>query len=124
MTLEKTVCAVISKNDFVHWLVDYPEVTFMFLKALSEKIKLLTDKVKQMALANVYERCTKVIQDMAVVEDNVSVIHNRPTQQDLASMVGSSREMVNKVMHELTKGGYIAIKDNTLIINRNLPPSW
>jgi CRP/FNR family cyclic AMP-dependent transcriptional regulator len=124
VTLEKTVCAVISKGDFINWLMQHPEVAITLLGVLSEKIRQLTDKVRQMALSNVYERTVKTLQQMAVVEGAVSVIHNRPTQQDLASMVGASREMVNKIMHELTKGGYVVIEDKKLIINKKLPASW
>lgn len=124
MTLEQTVCAVISKSDFINWLMNYPEVAISLLGVLSDKIRQLTDKVREMALSNVYERTVKTLQDMAVVEGNVSVIRNRPTQQELASMVGASREMINKVMHELTKGGYVVIEDKVLVINKKLPSSW
>lgn len=124
VALEKTTCAVISKSDFINWLMCHPDVAITLLGVLSEKIRHLTDKVRQMALSNVYERAVKALQEMAVVEGNVSVIHNRPTQQELASMVGASREMINKIMHELTKGGYIEIQDKALIINKKLPASW
>jgi CRP/FNR family cyclic AMP-dependent transcriptional regulator len=77
-----------------------------------------------MALSNVYERTIKVLQDMAIAEGDVWVIQKRPTQQDLASMVGSSREMINKIMHELTKGGYVSLEEKSLIINKKLPASW
>jgi CRP/FNR family transcriptional regulator, cyclic AMP receptor protein len=124
VALEKTTCAVITKNDFIHWLMNYPEVAIALLGVLSDKIRHLTNKVRQMALSNVYERTVKTLQEMAVVEGNIRVIHNRPTQQDLASMVGASREMVNKIMHELTKGGYVTIEDKTLVIHKKLPSSW
>lgn len=123
-SLEKTTCAVISKSDFINWLMSHPEVAITLLGVLSEKIRHLTDKVRQMALSNVYERTVKALQELAVTEGNISMIHNRPTQQDLASMVGASREMVNKIMHELTKGGYVTLDDKTLIINKKLPSSW
>lgn len=122
--LEKTVCAIISKRDFIHWLIKYPDAMFTLLGELSNKIKDLTDKVKLMALSNVYERTIKVLKEMAVVQGQVSVIHNRPSQQDLAYMVGASREMINKIFHDLTKGGYILNQDNALILNKNLPSSW
>jgi CRP/FNR family cyclic AMP-dependent transcriptional regulator len=54
----------------------------------------------------------------------VFVIHNRPTQQELATMVGSSREMINKVMKELTKGGYISVDEKTLRIENTPPAAW
>lgn len=121
---EKTVCAVIAKGDFIHWLKQNPDAAINLLKVLSEKVRFLTEKVKQMALSNVYERTIKVLQDMAEKEGDVYVIHNRPTQQELASMVGSSREMVNKVMKELTKGGYISVDDKSLRIENTPPAAW
>jgi CRP/FNR family transcriptional regulator, cyclic AMP receptor protein len=124
VTLESTVCAMISKSDFINWLMIHPDVAISLLGVLSEKIRQLTDKVRVMALSNVYERAVKALQAMAVVEGNVTIIHNRPTQQELASMVGASREMVNKIMHELTKGGYVTIEEKSLIINKKLPASW
>ncbi len=121
---EKTICAVIAKTDFIHWLKQHPDAAIALLKVLSEKVRFLTEKVKQMALSNVYERTIKVLQDMAEKEGDVYVIHNRPTQQELATMVGSSREMINKVMKELTKGGYISVDEKTLRIETTPPASW
>ena len=122
--LEQTVCGVISKVDFINWLKSHPDVAISLLGVLSEKIRFLTEKVKQMALSNVYERTIKVLQDIASKEGDTYVIHNRPTQQELANMVGSSREMINKIMKELTKGGYIAIEDKTLRIQNKPPAYW
>jgi CRP/FNR family transcriptional regulator, cyclic AMP receptor protein len=122
--LEKTACGIISKDDFKYWLASHPDVAIGLLRVLAKKIRQLTEKVKQMALSNVYERTIKVLQDMATQEGDIFVIHNRPTQQELANMVGSSREMINKIMKELTKGGYMVIKDKTLRIEKKLPLSW
>jgi CRP/FNR family cyclic AMP-dependent transcriptional regulator len=123
-TLEKTVCGIISKSDFLNWLSQHPDVAIALLGVLSEKIRYLTEKVKQMALSNVYERTIKVLYEMAKKEGDIFVIQNRPTQQELATMVGASREMINKIMHELTKGTYIVIQDKSLRIERALPASW
>jgi CRP/FNR family cyclic AMP-dependent transcriptional regulator len=123
-TLEKTVCGIISKADFLNWLKQNPDVAIVLLGVLSEKIRFLTEKVKQMALSNVYERTIKVLYEMAKPEGDILVIHDKPTQQELATMVGASREMINKIMNELTKGEYIVIQDKTLRIERSLPKSW
>ncbi len=123
-TLEKTTCAVISRSDFRHWLKDNPEVSFGLIQDLAVTVRRLTDKVKQLALSNVYERTVKVLQDLAVEEQDTFVIHNLPTQQELANMVGASREMINKIMKELTKGGYVVIEDKTLRIEKKLPAAW
>jgi len=123
--LDKTVCGVISRDDFKTWLESNPEAVAELLRELSEKIMVLTERVKQMALSNVYGRTIKVLQDMASHQENgVSVIPNRPTQQELANMVGSSREMINKIMKELTKGGYIVVQDKSLRIENKPPANW
>ena len=123
-TLEPTVCAIISRTEFISWLMANPAAAIALMGVLSNKIRQLTKKIKTLALSNVYERITQIIQELAVDEGNVKVVYNRPTQQDLAFMVGASREMVNKIMHELTKGGYIEVKDKLLIIRKKLPSSW
>lgn len=122
--LEPTVCAVVSKADFINWLKLHPDAAIALLAVLSKKVRYLTEKVKQMALSNVYERTIKALQDMAEPEGNILVIRNKPTQQELANMVGSSREMINKIMKELTKGGYIVIDGKTISIKAKLPASW
>ncbi len=43
------------------------------------------------------------------------------TQQDIADRVGSSREMVNRVMKDLTTGDYVAVRDGRYVVLRKLP---
>lgn len=117
ITLEKTVCGVISKADFTKWLVDNPDVTLNLLADLSEKVRQLTQKVKTLALSNVQERTIQVLYKLATKnEDGEFVIQNRPTQQALASLVGSSREMINKVLKDLSQKGHIEIQRTYIII--------
>jgi len=124
ITLEKTCCAIIAQTDFRRWLLRHPEVAYGLIQDLAGTVRRLTDKVKQLALSNVYERTTQTLQQMAVMENNILLIKNKPTQQELANMVGASREMVNKIMKELSKGGYIVIENKTLRIERKFPASW
>jgi CRP/FNR family cyclic AMP-dependent transcriptional regulator len=124
VALEKTLCGVISKSDFNHWVTLHPEVAINLLGVLAEKIRSLTQKVKQLALSNVYERTIKVLLEMATPQGDILVIDTRPTQYELATRVGSSREMINKIMQELIKGGYIVIDDKALKIVKKLPTSW
>ncbi|WP_394754147.1 Crp/Fnr family transcriptional regulator [Crenothrix sp.] len=123
-TLEATICIVISKINFINWLMSYPSEATHLLSCLSLTIRQLTDKFTQMALLNVYERTVIVLMAMADDKDNLKVIYNRPSQQDLAFMVGASREMVSKIMRDLTKGGYVKVVNKALIITKTPPSSW
>jgi len=52
------------------------------------------------------------------------VLRVKLTQQDIAERVGSSREMVNRVMKGLTTGGYVVVRDGRHVIQRKLPAAW
>ncbi|MDT4329041.1 Crp/Fnr family transcriptional regulator [Methylomonas sp. MED-D] len=121
---ENTVCGIVSKGDFILWLKAHPDVAITLLGVLAEKVRHLTEKVKQLALSNVYERTIKVLQDMAEKDGDIQVIAHKPTQQELANMVGSSREMINKIMKELTKGGYVVVDGKALKIVNKPPAAW
>jgi len=124
VSLENTSCAIIAQADFKTWLSAHPDVAFGLIQDLSGTVRRLTTQVKHLALSNVYERTILTLQELAIEEEDIMIIKNRPTQQELANMVGSSREMVNKIMKELTKGGYIVLEDKKLRIERKLPASW
>jgi len=52
------------------------------------------------------------------------VMRKKLTQQDIAERIGSSREMVNRVMKELTAGGYVRLREGRHVILRKLPAAW
>lgn len=124
MTLEKSVCGIISKKEFIAWLTTHPEVAIDLLGVLSEKVKYLTEKIKQLALSNVYERTLSVLRDMAHQEGDFFIIDKKPTQQELADMVGASREMINKVMKELASAGYVEFDHKSMRIANQSPNAW
>ena len=52
------------------------------------------------------------------------VVTEKLSQQELANMVGASREMVNRIRKDLTDRGCISIESKAItIINREFPPS-
>lgn len=124
VTLEKTVCGIISKEDFINWLGHHPEVAIDLLSVLSEKVKYLTEKIKRLALSNVYERTLGVLKDMARKEGDVFIVDKKPTQQELATTVGASREMINRVMKELVASGHIVSDHKSLRIQDRTTCSW
>ncbi|WP_019866335.1 Crp/Fnr family transcriptional regulator [Methylovulum miyakonense] len=121
ITLEKTVCGIISKTDFKVWLTEHPDVTLNLLNDMSEKIRQLTQSVKNLALSNVHERTVQVLYKLACKDQNGNlIIYDRPTQLELASMIGASREMINKVLRELERKGHVEIHDKTMHLK--IPP--
>ncbi len=52
------------------------------------------------------------------------MIDQKLTHQEIANRVGASREMVSRIMKDLTDGGYIRVESGRMIISRHLPPGW
>lgn len=124
MASEKTICGVISKPAFKIWVSEHPDVAMGIIQALVKKIRCLSDDVKALALLDVYGRLARKLTELSVERDGKQVISPKPTQQDLANMIGSSREMVAKINKELELGGYMSVSGKELFINRKLPSAW
>ena len=70
-------------------------------------VRRLTEQVKSLALQDVYGRMVRVLTELSDPPGSERVVREKLTQQDIAERVGSSREMVNRVMKDLTAGGYV-----------------
>jgi CRP/FNR family cyclic AMP-dependent transcriptional regulator len=77
--------------------------------------------VRSLALVDVFGRIARVFESLAVETDGVGIIDRRLTQQDLANMVGASREMVNRILRDMVSGGYVEIEPHRIIVRKKLP---
>jgi CRP/FNR family cyclic AMP-dependent transcriptional regulator len=80
--------------------------------------------VKDLALKDVYGRFAKFVDENAVEQDGKRVLAERLTQQDVAARIGGSREMVNRILKELTAGGYISVAEKRITVLKKLPANW
>ena len=124
MSLEECKIYVLNKPQFEAFLKQDTAVCLRVMRGLTRRLRELTDNMRDMALMDVYGRIAKTLTNLAEEQDGKLVITNKLTHKDLASMVGSSREMVSRIMKELSKGGYITVEKNRLIINDKLPARW
>lgn len=124
MTIEPSKFFVISEVCFKECLRDHPDIGFVVLRDLARRVRRLTENVGLLALKDVYGRIAKTLPALAVLKDGRQVIPQRLTHQDIASRVGSSREMVTRIMRDLIDGGYIQILDRHIVINKPLPSHW
>jgi CRP/FNR family cyclic AMP-dependent transcriptional regulator len=124
ITLEPTSCILIPRNAFLNWLHDHPNAAICIIRSLTRRIRNLTESVRGLALSDVYGRLVKTLHGMAVERDGGWVIEGKPSHQDLANVIGCSREMVSRIMKDLGRGGYITVEGKQLRIVRRLPTSW
>jgi CRP/FNR family cyclic AMP-dependent transcriptional regulator len=87
-------------------------------------VRALTNEVKSLALVDVYGRVARMLLELAVERDGALVIESKPTHQEIASRVGASREMVSRILGDLTVGGYIEVGRDRITIAKALPRTW
>jgi CRP/FNR family cyclic AMP-dependent transcriptional regulator len=124
MTLEASTFLVIPKDDLRQFLKDNPGFAVRLIEKLIHRVRALTASVKSLALMNVYGRVAGLLLELAEERGGNWVIGERLTQQDIASRVGASREMVSRILKDLSDGGYIAVQRKRIVINRKLPTHW
>jgi CRP/FNR family cyclic AMP-dependent transcriptional regulator len=102
-------------------MAEHPEFAVHLSRKLSRMVRRLTEQVKDLALKDVYGRMVRVLTELSDPVGAERVVRDKLTQQDIADRVGSSREMVNRIMKDLAAGGYVSVRDGRYVIQRKLP---
>ena len=123
-TLESSRLAVIGQPELRAFCASHPGMAMIVVNQLIHHVRSLTESVKNLALMDVYGRVARLIVELAREKDGRRVIDPRPTQQDMAVRVGASREMISRILKDLTAGGYIRIEGAQMVIERDPPRAW
>ncbi len=120
ITLADCEAWVISKPGFMQCLRENPELSFALIRSLANMVRETTGELGLIALSDVYSRLAHVLEKYADDDGRLP----RFTHRELASMIGSSREMVSKIMKELEKGEYVAVDHRRYRLLKPLPSGW
>ena len=80
--------------------------------------------VRDLALLDVYGRVRRLFDSIAVERDGTRLIPEKLTHQEIADRVGSSREMISRLLKDLSEGGYISVAEKLITLRKPLPPNW
>jgi len=124
-TLETSTFKVLSHEAFAECLTRAPRIATLVMQALAKRLRDADRKISTLALMDVYGRVANTLLELAINTNGKLVVGERLSQQDIANMVGASREMVNRILKDLTERGYIAVESKTItILDNKLPPSF
>lgn len=122
--LEPTHLLKIPKDAFLACIEKHPMVARKIASLTTERLRRATDLLRSLALENVYERLTHKLLELATDTNDSKALPRRFSHQEFANMIGASREMVGKILSDLSKGGYIETRDGILHIVKKLPHAW
>ena len=97
-------------------------MAYAVMKGLVQRLRHADRKIESLALMDVYGRVARTLLEFAVADDQGNaVIKDRVSRQDLAKMVGASREMVSRVMKDLEDRGFIETRtDGSVVVKERL----
>lgn len=107
ITIESCDFMSINKESFKSMLVSSPEISMRIMKGLVKRLREADKKIETLALLDVYGRVARVLLDFSEQVGNDRVVRNKLPRQEIAKMIGASREMVSRVMKGLEVEGYI-----------------
>ena len=102
------------------WLTDHPEVAAQLLAALARRLRRTNEAMADLVFSDVPGRVAKALLDLAKkfgveAEDGLRVTHDL-TQEELAQLVGASRETVNKALADFASRGFLRLEGRGVVI--------
>lgn len=122
MTITDCEILLLPRAALLDLMQKHPEFSMQLLIELTGRVRNLTDSVKDLALLDVYGRVSSTLEKLC--DDNKRIHSPKLTHQDIANMVGSSREMVSRIMKQLLIGEYIEQCHGYIEIKKSLPRYW
>ena len=116
VTLEPCELLSITKRDFKKCLAENFEMSMAVMRGLVRRLREADRKIGSLALLDVYGRVARLLLDMAEDVNGQKMVTKRLPKQDIAKMIGASREMVSRVMKDLQTGGYIEMRGSNIVL--------
>lgn len=119
-SLQRSNLALIPLAEFRRLLEQHPQVALTLARQFAGMIKHLTERVEQMGLQTVQARICQYLNQLAAEEglphEGGVVVPRELTQQDLATVVGSVREVVGRTLKSLQQDGVIRMERQRVVI--------
>ena len=99
---------MLGRAEFARCLTENASMSLVVMRGLVKRLRHADRKIESLALLDVYGRVAHALLDFAVADaQGQLLVKDKISRQDLAKMVGASREMVSRVMKDLEERGFI-----------------
>ena len=115
----QTDVLMLGRVEFARCLPENTSMAYAVMKGLVQRLRSADRKIESLALMDVYGRVARaLIEASELDQEGQPMIKDKVSRQDLAKMVGASREMVSRVMKDLEERGYIETLPNGSVLLR------
>ena len=109
----QTDVLMLGRTEFARCLPENSSMAYAIMRGLVQRLRHADRKIESLALLDVYGRVARALLEFSVSDgQGERVIREKISRQDIAKMVGASREMVSRVMKDLEERGYIHTQED------------
>ena len=114
----QTDVLMLGRVAFLQSLPENSSMSFSIMRGLVQRLRRADSKIESLALMDVYGRVARALLEMSDIDGEQRLIRAKVSRQDLAKMVGASREMVSRVMKDFEQRGFVAERDDGCVLLR------
>jgi len=110
----------LGNTQLMPWLAGRPEVAAALLQALARRLRRTNEAMADLVFSDVPGRVAKALMELGekfgtLIPGGLLVTHDM-TQEELAQLVGGSRETVNKALADFAQRGWISLESRQVLI--------
>ena len=124
IALESVNCSIVTRQSMREAIANDPDLAWQIISKLINRTRHATGQIKRLALHDVYQRVTHLLQSLSHKEAGVCVVSEKLSQLEIAHRIGASRDMVARVMRELVTGGYVVMDRKLIKLTKPFPARW
>ena len=122
MTIEPSTVSVVTGATLRDFVAANPDFALHLIRKLIWRVRHATEGMKTLGLEDVHERIVRLLHDCSDPQGAHRVVRDRLTRLDIADRVGASREMVSRVLKDLTASGVISMDSGRIVVLGKPPP--
>ena len=121
VAMEDAELCLLRRDDFNRLIEQYPGIALKLLNELTSRLRRADERIESLALLDVSGRIAGILLQLAEesgkrTPDGGVIIRSRPTHQELANMVGATRETVTRILNEMEHKNYIVMLGKSVTI--------
>ena len=120
VAVEESQLLGLDRDAFQTHLTAHPSTALAILAEMSRRLRHADEVIGNLALLDVYARVARAIRDLAQTQgepvDGGLLIRERPTQQEMAGLIGTSRETVSRALNDFTRRGLLEMNGKQILV--------
>jgi CRP/FNR family cyclic AMP-dependent transcriptional regulator len=110
----------LANDQVIGWVTEYPQVSIQMLGRLAQRLRRTNEGLSDLVFSDVPGRVAKALIDLGsrfgVEKDDGLHVNHDLTQEELAQLVGASRETVNKALADFAGRGWVRLEPRAVVV--------